>query len=114
MPSLEMRHCETLVSTVVSDKRIASIIRVTRIDRLGTTSYYVVLLGSVVRFLVTAKVISLPIIVTVKLEVIISSETLVLTIATWRHIPEDCILHSRINRLGSVTKTKMQFSTIRF
>jgi hypothetical protein len=38
---------------------------------------------------------SSPILVTLMIEVLCSSETPVLTIATWRKIPQDGILHSR-------------------
>jgi hypothetical protein len=45
--------------------------------------------------LVTAKVVpSSPIFVSLIMEAVRSSETSVLTRATRRHIPEDCILHS--------------------
>jgi hypothetical protein len=44
--------------------------------------------------LVTADVPSLPILVTLMMEVKISSETSVLTRATWRNIPEYDISHS--------------------
>jgi hypothetical protein len=49
----------------------------------------------VLRLLVTANVVSSsPILVTLMMEAIRSSETSVLTIATQRSIPEDDILHS--------------------
>jgi hypothetical protein len=54
----------------------------------------VVFLRSMLRLLVTANVPSSPILVTLIMEAILISETLVLTRATRRNIPEDGILHS--------------------
>jgi hypothetical protein len=45
------------------------------------------------QFLVTANIVpSLPILITLMMTVIYSSETVVLTRATWRNIPEDGFL----------------------
>jgi hypothetical protein len=75
-----------LVRIDVSEERIASIIRVRRIGELGTT------LRSILRLLVTANVVpSSPILVTLMMEATLSFETLVLTRATGRNIPEDGI-----------------------
>jgi hypothetical protein len=51
-------------------------------------------LGSVLQLLVTANVLSSHILSTLMMEAIRSSETSVLTRATWRRIPNDGILYS--------------------
>jgi hypothetical protein len=101
MPSSGMLRRVVLIRTDVSEEHISSIIKVTRISELGTTLAVtsnrsgVIFLRSVLQLLVTANVVpSSPILVTLMLEAIRSSETSVLTRATGRHIPEDDIFHS--------------------
>jgi hypothetical protein len=86
MLSSGMLRSVALVRTDVSKEPSATIIRVKRIGELGTT---------IGRLIVTANVVPRPpILVTLMKEGLSSSETLVITRATWRNIPEDTILHS--------------------
>jgi ABC-type taurine transport system substrate-binding protein len=80
MVSSGMLHCVAHVGTDISEALSASFIRVTRVGELGTT------------LAVTSVVPSSPILVTLMKEAIRSSETSVLTKATWHNIPEDNIL----------------------
>jgi hypothetical protein len=90
MASSGMLRRAALVRTDVSEELSASIIRVTRIGELRT-----MFLRSLRRLLVTANVVpSSPILVTLLLEALSSSETSVLTRATRGNISEDAILRS--------------------
>jgi hypothetical protein len=82
-----------LVRKDVSEERTASIIRVKKMNKLGAMS--VVITSSVLQLIVTANAVpSSPILVTLIIEAITSSETSVHTTVTRHHIPENGILHS--------------------
>jgi hypothetical protein len=87
-----------LVRTDVSEERGAFIIR-TRIGDLGTTLVVtnkrstlrsrIVFLRSLLRLLVAANIVPIHILVILMMKALRSSETAVVTRATWRYIPED-------------------------
>jgi hypothetical protein len=113
MASSRMLHRVTLVRTNVSEELSASVISITRIGELGTLA-----VTSNRRTMQGASVASYgyfpssPILVTLMMEALSSSETLVLTRATRRNIPEDSILlhqsmsHSRGPRWKAVPSAR--------
>jgi hypothetical protein len=78
MSSSGMLRRLALVRTDVSEELSAFTMKATRICELETLAY----------------VPSSPIVVTLMIETLGSSETSVLTRATWRNIPQDAILHN--------------------
>jgi hypothetical protein len=90
-----------VVRTDVSEKGTASIIRVVRTGKLGTSNQsmlqeemlHIVILRSLLQLLFTANVVpSSQILVSLMMEVTCSSETLVLTTAMRLNIPENGVL----------------------
>jgi hypothetical protein len=93
MASSGVLRCVALVRNDVSEERSASNIRVARIGELGTTLAQTPTRRTQLRN-ITNFVPSPPILITLMMEVVSSSETSVLTIVTWRNISEDAILRS--------------------
>jgi hypothetical protein len=106
-----------LVRTDVSKELSAFIIRVARVVELGTlavtssrcnvrknTKSYKAFLRSVRRLLVTANVPSSPILVTLMMEAITSSETSVLTRARLRNIPFFIVTAVKTSNLNNINK----------
>jgi hypothetical protein len=88
MPSSGMWHQVGLVKIDISEKRIASVVRVEIISELGTT----LAVTSKLKHTLTANVVySSLILSTLKSGAKFFSETSILTRTTWHHIPGDGI-----------------------
>jgi hypothetical protein len=108
MPSSEMCHRVDLVRSDVSGERVASKVRLKRINELATTLVVTSSWSShrsLFQLIGTDNVVPSSLtFVTLMMEAISSSETAVLTRAIRRHIQEDGIFHShRRENLKSYT-----------
>jgi hypothetical protein len=90
MASCGMLRRVDLVRTEISEELSASVIRVTRIGEPGTLAVS----STLRRLLVATNVPGSPILITLMMEALSSSETLVLSRVTRHKIQEDDILHS--------------------
>jgi hypothetical protein len=91
-PSFGMLCRVAAVRNDVSEKRITTIIKVTRIGELGTT---LAVAGK--QSTLRSAVFSSPILITLMMEAILYSETQFLTRATLRNIPEDVTFQVLLN-----------------
>jgi hypothetical protein len=106
MPPPGMLRHVALVRTEVSEERIASIIRMTRIGELRTTLAVPSNRNTLRRnniLVVIANIPSSPILVTLMMEATHSSETSVLTRAKLHNILEGGILHSHRRKTSDLT-----------
>jgi hypothetical protein len=97
-PVLGSLRLVALVGTDVSEERIASIIRVTRIGELGTMLAVTNNKARYEDILVPANVPSSPILITLMMEAIRSSATSVLTRATRRNVSQDILQYFHMLR----------------